>query len=69
VFRGPRLAELARAGVLNRRWPAPPAGRPAYTTAVVEAGGKRNVNWAAARGKWNVASGLKDNLQVSTLST
>jgi len=34
-------------------------GGPAYATAVVEAGGgfeKRNVNWAAARGKWNVAS-------------
>jgi uncharacterized protein (TIGR02217 family) len=41
---------------------------PAYTTAMDEAGGKRNVNWAAARGKWNVASRLKDNSQVSTLS-
>jgi len=45
-------------------------GGPAYATAVVEAGGgfeKRNVNWAAARGKWNVASGLKNRSQVSTL--
>ena len=45
-------------------------GGPAYATAVVEAGGgfeKRNVNWASARGKWNVASGLKNRSQLSAL--
>jgi uncharacterized protein (TIGR02217 family) len=45
-------------------------GGPAYATAVVEAGGgneTRNVNWAASRGKWNVASGLKNRTQVAAL--
>ena len=45
-------------------------GGPEYlTTIVATASGfeQRNVNWAAARGKWNVASGLKHQSQLDTL--
>lgn len=45
-------------------------GGPEYlTTVVATASGfeQRNVNWAAARGKWNVASGLKHQAQLDTL--
>ncbi len=45
-------------------------GGPEYlTTVVAMASGyeQRNVNWAAARGKWNVASGLKHQSQLDTL--
>lgn len=46
------------------------SGGPEYlTTVVATASGfeQRNVNWAAARGKWNVASGLKHQFQLDTL--
>lgn len=45
-------------------------GGPEYlTTVVATASGfeQRNVNWAAARGRWNVASGLKNQTQLDTL--
>lgn len=45
-------------------------GGPEYlTTVVATASGfeQRNVNWAAARGKWNVASGLKHQAQLDVL--
>ncbi|HRQ82533.1 MAG TPA: DUF2460 domain-containing protein [Azospirillaceae bacterium] len=46
------------------------SGGPGYsTTVVVTVSGheKRNVNWAQARGKWNVAHGLKTRDQVAGL--
>ena len=45
-------------------------GGPEYLTTVVSmASGyeQRNANWSAARGKWNVASGLKHQAQLNTL--
>jgi uncharacterized protein (TIGR02217 family) len=45
-------------------------GGPGYlTTIVATASGHehRNSNWAAARGKWDVASGLKDRAHVAEL--
>ncbi len=45
-------------------------GGPEYlTTVVATASGfeQRNVNWAAARGRWNVASGLKNQTQLNSL--
>jgi uncharacterized protein (TIGR02217 family) len=39
-------------------------GGPEFATTVVATGSgheKRNVNWAQARGRWDVASGLKIN--------
>ncbi len=45
-------------------------GGPEYLTTVVSmASGheQRNANWSAARGKWNVASGLKHQTQLNTL--
>ena len=45
-------------------------GGPEYLTSVVSmASGyeQRNANWSAARGKWNVASGLKHQAQLNTL--
>lgn len=45
-------------------------GGPQYSTAVVAmASGyeQRNQNWAASRGSWNVASGLKTQTQLNTL--
>ena len=46
------------------------AGGPGYSTSVVATVSgheKRNANWAEARGKWNVAHGLKRRDQVATL--
>lgn len=46
------------------------AGGPGYSTTVVttiSGHERRNANWAAARGKWNVAHGLKNRDQVATL--
>jgi uncharacterized protein (TIGR02217 family) len=46
------------------------SGGPGYlTTVVATASGHehRNANWAAARGKWDVASGLKDRAHVAEL--
>jgi len=46
-------------------------GGPEYlTTVVATASGfeQRNVNWAAARGRWNVASGLKNQNQLNALT-
>jgi uncharacterized protein (TIGR02217 family) len=46
------------------------AGGPAYSTSVfVSAAGyeKRNVNWAAARGRWDVGSGVKNRAQFAQL--
>lgn len=46
------------------------AGGPGYSTSVVATVSgheKRNANWADARGKWNVAHGLKRRDQVATL--
>jgi uncharacterized protein (TIGR02217 family) len=45
-------------------------GGPEFATTVVATGGgheKRNVNWAAARGRWDVASGLKKQAQIDEL--
>lgn len=45
-------------------------GGPEFATSVVATASgyeQRNVNWAAARGKWNVASGLKHQSQLDTL--
>jgi uncharacterized protein (TIGR02217 family) len=46
------------------------SGGPGYlTTVVATASGHeyRNANWAAARGRWNVASGLRDRTHVAEL--
>nr|BDD45283.1 glycoside hydrolase family 24 [bacterium] len=46
------------------------AGGPAYSTDVVETFGgyeQRNINWADARGKWNVAHGVKTLQQLDEL--
>nr|BDD46837.1 glycoside hydrolase family 24 [bacterium] len=46
------------------------AGGPAYSTDVVETFGgyeQRNINWADARGKWNVAHGVKTLEQLNEL--
>jgi uncharacterized protein (TIGR02217 family) len=46
------------------------AGGPAYSTTVVTTVSgheRRNANWAQARGKWNVAHGLKKREQVAAL--
>ncbi|MBX6321727.1 MAG: DUF2460 domain-containing protein [Rhodospirillaceae bacterium] len=45
-------------------------GGPAYSTtivATVSGREQRNVNWAQARGRWNVAHGLKKREQVAAL--
>ena len=45
-------------------------GGPASSTTVFQAASgfeQRNVNWAEARGRWDVASGLKTKDQVATL--
>ncbi|MAB69010.1 MAG: glycoside hydrolase family 24 [Oceanicaulis sp.] len=45
-------------------------GGPGYSTTVVTTVSgheRRNANWAAARGKWNVAHGLKKRDQVAVL--
>ena len=46
------------------------AGGPGYSTSVITTVAgyeKRNANWAAARGRWNVAQGLKTREQVASL--
>lgn len=46
------------------------SGGPGYSTTVVTTVSgheRRNANWAAARGKWNVAHGLKKREQVASL--
>ena len=46
------------------------SGGPGYSTTVVTTVSgheRRNANWAAARGKWNVAHGLKKRDQVAAL--
>jgi uncharacterized protein (TIGR02217 family) len=46
------------------------SGGPGYSTTVVTTMSgheRRNANWAAARGKWNVAHGLKKREQVAAL--
>jgi uncharacterized protein (TIGR02217 family) len=45
------------------------AGRSFATTVVATASGheKRNVNWTQARGRWDVASGLKKQAQIDEL--
>ncbi|WBQ12887.1 DUF2460 domain-containing protein [Hyphomonadaceae bacterium BL14] len=46
------------------------SGGPGYSTTVVTTVSgheRRNANWAAARGRWNVAHGLKKREQVATL--
>jgi uncharacterized protein (TIGR02217 family) len=45
-------------------------GGPEFATTVVVTGAgheQRNVNWAEARGRWDVASGLKDQAQLDAL--
>jgi uncharacterized protein (TIGR02217 family) len=45
-------------------------GGPEFATTVVATGGgheKRNVNWSEARGRWDVASGLKKPAQIDEL--
>jgi uncharacterized protein (TIGR02217 family) len=45
-------------------------GGPEFATTVVATGGgheKRNVNWSVARGRWDVASGLKKQAQLDEL--
>jgi uncharacterized protein (TIGR02217 family) len=45
-------------------------GGPEFATTVVGTGSgheKRNVNWAEARGRWDVASGLKKQAQIDEL--
>ena len=45
-------------------------GGPEFATTVVATGSgheKRNVNWAQARGRWDVASGLKKQTQIDEL--
>jgi hypothetical protein len=45
-------------------------GGPEFATTVVATGSgheKRNVNWADARGRWDVASGLKKQAQIDEL--
>jgi uncharacterized protein (TIGR02217 family) len=45
-------------------------GGPEFATTVVATGGgheKRNINWAQARGRWDVASGLKEQAQIDEL--
>ena len=45
-------------------------GGPEFATTVVATGAgheKRNVNWAQARGRWDVASGLKKQAQIDEL--
>jgi uncharacterized protein (TIGR02217 family) len=45
-------------------------GGPEFATTVVATGSgheKRNVNWAEARGRWDVASGLKKQAQIDEL--
>ena len=45
-------------------------GGPEFATTVVATGGgheKRNVNWSEARGRWDVASGLKKQAQIDEL--
>jgi uncharacterized protein (TIGR02217 family) len=45
-------------------------GGPEFATTVVATGAgneKRNVNWAEARGRWDVASGLKKQAQIEEL--
>jgi uncharacterized protein (TIGR02217 family) len=45
-------------------------GGPEFATTVVATGSgheKRNVNWAQARGRWDVASGLKNQAQIDEL--
>ena len=45
-------------------------GGPEFATTVVATGAgheKRNVNWAEARGRWDVASGLKKQAQIDEL--
>ena len=42
-------------------------GGPEFATTVVATGAgheKRNVNWSEARGRWDVASGLKKQAQI-----
>ncbi len=46
------------------------SGGPGYSTSVVTTVSgheRRNANWAAARGRWNVAHGLKKREQVAAL--
>lgn len=46
------------------------AGGPAYSTSVVATASgfeQRNANWSAARGKWDVSSGLKQQAQLDIL--
>ncbi len=46
------------------------SGGPAYSTSVISTASgyeQRNQNWAAARGKWDVSSGLKKQSQLETL--
>jgi hypothetical protein len=45
-------------------------GGPEFATTVVATGAgheKRNVNWSEARGRWDVASGLKKQAQIGEL--
>jgi uncharacterized protein (TIGR02217 family) len=45
-------------------------GGPEFSTTVVATGSgheKRNVNWSEARGRWDVASGLKKQVQIDEL--
>jgi uncharacterized protein (TIGR02217 family) len=45
-------------------------GGPEFATTVLETGAgqeKRNVNWSEARGRWDVASGLKKQAQIDEL--
>jgi uncharacterized protein (TIGR02217 family) len=45
-------------------------GGPEFATTVVATGAgheKRNINWAQARGRWDVASGLEKQAQIDEL--
>jgi uncharacterized protein (TIGR02217 family) len=53
-----------------RQHPYGATGGPEFATTVVATGSgheKRNVNWAEARGRWDVASGLKKQAQIDEL--
>ncbi|MDD3182307.1 MAG: DUF2460 domain-containing protein [Alphaproteobacteria bacterium] len=46
------------------------SGGPAYSTSVISTASgyeQRNMNWSAARGRWDVSSGLKRASQLETL--
>jgi uncharacterized protein (TIGR02217 family) len=54
----------------RKRWVEPTDVWPEFATTVVATGAgheRRNVNWSEARGRWDVASGLKKQAQIDQL--